>query len=75
VKPPTSVAQFKQEAERIFREANPDATDATITWTHAAAVTWADRSTGFSGVAQVAATGYRARSMVASFHDGGLWVR
>ncbi len=75
MEPPKSVAKFKREAERIFREANPDAIDATITWTHAAGVTWADKSKGFSGVAKVTATGYRGRSIVASFHDGGLWVR
>lgn len=70
-----TVTQFKRQAERIFRNGNREAGKIKITWTHAARVTWADQTDGFSGVATVEAAGFRTRNIIASEMTDGLSVR
>ena len=67
--------EFKKRAERAFRNANPDADDASIVWTRCNTCTWADNTEGWSGTMQISATGYRTRNMIATYHDGGIAVR
>ncbi len=69
-----STRSFKSNAERVLRNAHPDAS-VGIEWTHAASVKWADGTKGFSGVFKATAPGYRTRNMVASFSHGELAVR
>jgi hypothetical protein len=64
---------FKATVARLFAKANPGA---VATWAHGpVAVTWADGSKGLSGVLQASGAGYRARAMVATYHDGGVWIQ
>lgn len=69
-----TLRQFKAKAVQVLRNAHPDATIG-VEWSHAASVVWADGTRGFSGTLTVQAPGYRARTMHASFHDNGVWVR
>lgn len=74
---PTSPAQFRKQAEAGFRKANPDAADATFDWTFGPKrVTFPTGITGFSGVANVSATGFKTKVCVASAtRETGLSVR
>lgn len=67
---PKSVTSFKAKAVKLFKAANPDAADASIVWTHAAKVTWADGTVGYSGLATVTAAGYKPSTLIASWLAG-----
>lgn len=61
--------EFKRNAERVFREGNPDATNVVIAWTRCNTCVWpGDGTTGWSGTMRVSADGYRTRDMIASYN-------
>lgn len=75
-KAPATPAAFRRQAEAGFRRANPDAEVTVTEWTHGPErVTWADGSTGFSGLFTATAPGYAPRSVHASTGSWGLMVR
>ena len=71
---PKTLAQFKRHAERVLRNAHPDATIG-VTWNHASKVKWFDGTTGYSGTITVQAPGYRTRNMIATSGQGGVEVK
>lgn len=72
--PIRSLRQFRSRAEAAFLRENPGARAGA--WTHGPTrVTWADGSTGFSGSFRGTGKGYRARTILATSHDGDLWIR
>ena len=75
-KAPATPAAFRRQAEAGFRRANPEAGVTITGWTFGPErVTWADGSTGFSGLFTVEAPGYRPREVHASTGSWGLMVR
>ncbi len=72
-----TTSTFRTKAEAAVRAANPEAADLDLAWVHGPErVTWADGTEGLSGVVKLAATGFRTRTMHASYLAGvGITVR
>lgn len=75
---PTTPKAFRAAAERLVRDAHPDATNLTVEWSFCSRrFVGADGVDGhFSGAVLVSADGYATRRMIASYVPGaGMSVR
>lgn len=71
-----TAAQFRRKAEALFHKGNPDAVDATITWTFTSRpfVGKGDGRPGHrTGTFVAAASGYRQRRVMVDYSPGSGW--